>query len=151
MQVFDEGRLVEFDVPHLLLQRKSGLLYQLVEQTGNAGAFQLKEAAEDAYTRKVKPTSTPGSVKLTYNNGLAAGKEKKSLVNSLLQSSLAPNTHSKETVERKVSSEETYCNILDNKNSICGVMLEEKPVISTDKRENEYCEQSSAFVEDTHL
>lgn len=45
----DEGRLVEFDEPFLLLKTKTSVFTQLVEQTGPKSAEVLRETARQAY------------------------------------------------------------------------------------------------------
>ncbi|XP_031561855.1 multidrug resistance-associated protein 4-like [Actinia tenebrosa] len=60
VMVLDEGRLVEFDEPHLLLQNPKGVFTQLVEQTGKRSIDVLCESARQAYElRHDEPTNTP--------------------------------------------------------------------------------------------
>jgi len=47
--VLDSGRLVEFDVPHRLLQNPNSYFSQLVEHTGPETSAQLRGMAEEAY------------------------------------------------------------------------------------------------------
>lgn len=49
LKVLDEGRLVEFDEPYILLQNKTSLFTQLVEQTNQSTAASLYEVARQAY------------------------------------------------------------------------------------------------------
>ena len=49
--MLNEGRLVEFDAPYVLLQKQAGPLYELVAKTGTAEAYHLLEIAKDAYIR----------------------------------------------------------------------------------------------------
>lgn len=48
--VMDEGCVVEFDHPHLLLQNKDGILYSLIQQTGSGMAENLQQIAEKVST-----------------------------------------------------------------------------------------------------
>ncbi|XP_013144299.1 PREDICTED: probable multidrug resistance-associated protein lethal(2)03659 [Papilio polytes] len=50
--VMDAGQLVEFDHPHLLLQRSEGVLRSMVDQTGRAMADTLARVAQQAYESK---------------------------------------------------------------------------------------------------
>ena len=50
-QVLSEGRLVEFDHPHLLLEKKEGFFHQMADHTGPAESRRLKEIARGAYKR----------------------------------------------------------------------------------------------------
>ena len=43
---------MEFEPPHILLQRGCGLFYDMVQQTGKTEAEQLAEMAADAYSRR---------------------------------------------------------------------------------------------------
>ena len=45
----DEGRVAEFDVPYLLLQRRDSQFRKLVEQTGKSETMQLLDIAKKAY------------------------------------------------------------------------------------------------------
>ncbi|XP_070538062.1 ATP-binding cassette sub-family C member 4-like isoform X3 [Ptychodera flava] len=49
--VMSEGRIVEFDEPHLLLQDKKGQLWQFVSQTGREQAKQLHNIARETYNQ----------------------------------------------------------------------------------------------------
>jgi len=49
IMVLDSGRLVEFDVPHRLLQNPNSYFSQLVEHTGPETSAQLRRMAEEAY------------------------------------------------------------------------------------------------------
>ena len=48
-QVLDEGRLVEFDEPYLLLRNKDSLFSKMVEHTSKHLATNLYEEARQAY------------------------------------------------------------------------------------------------------
>ncbi|XP_053395066.1 ATP-binding cassette sub-family C member 4-like isoform X2 [Mercenaria mercenaria] len=50
--VLDDGNVVEFDVPFLLLQNTNSLLRKMVEETGEKMTSYLFKAAESAYDRK---------------------------------------------------------------------------------------------------
>ncbi|XP_077987994.1 ATP-binding cassette sub-family C member 4-like isoform X1 [Glandiceps talaboti] len=49
--VLDEGRVVEFDEPHLLLQNPDGHLYKFVQQMGERDANNLHSIAFDTYQK----------------------------------------------------------------------------------------------------
>ena len=51
-QVIDDGQIVEFDVPYLLLNKPEGYLYKMVKQTGSDEALHLMEEAKTAYETK---------------------------------------------------------------------------------------------------
>lgn len=51
--VMDEGKAVEFDHPHILLQNTKGLFSFLVQQTGNNTAQGLKSVSEVSYYRNI--------------------------------------------------------------------------------------------------
>lgn len=51
--VMDEGKAVEFDHPHVLLQNTKGLFSSLVQQTGNNTAEGLKSVSEVSYYRNL--------------------------------------------------------------------------------------------------
>lgn len=48
-QVLDEGRIIEFDEPYLLLQDGKGLLLSMVEETGSQEAAKLVAIAKEKY------------------------------------------------------------------------------------------------------
>ncbi|XP_041974315.1 probable multidrug resistance-associated protein lethal(2)03659 isoform X2 [Aricia agestis] len=50
--VMDAGQMVEFDHPHVLLQRADGHLRAMLEQTGRATADALARTAHQAYNKK---------------------------------------------------------------------------------------------------
>ncbi|CAH2099847.1 unnamed protein product [Euphydryas editha] len=50
--VMDAGQMVEFDHPHVLLQRDGGVLRGMVDQTGRAMADTLARVALQAYNKK---------------------------------------------------------------------------------------------------
>ena len=52
IMVLDEGRVVEFDVPHLLLQFSNGYFTSMVKQTGSQFEKILRAAAQRAYDEK---------------------------------------------------------------------------------------------------
>ena len=49
LQVLDEGKVIEFDEPYLLLQNPESLFYQMVEHTGKSSAAKLNEVARQTY------------------------------------------------------------------------------------------------------
>ncbi|XP_057653044.1 ATP-binding cassette sub-family C member 4-like [Diorhabda carinulata] len=49
--VMDSGNIAEFDHPHLLLQNKNGVFYNMVIETGRATSEQLKKIAADSYQK----------------------------------------------------------------------------------------------------
>lgn len=49
----DAGRMVEFDHPHILLQKKDGVLRGMVDQTGRATAETLAKVALQVCTALV--------------------------------------------------------------------------------------------------
>ncbi|XP_046392253.1 probable multidrug resistance-associated protein lethal(2)03659 [Ischnura elegans] len=51
--VLDEGRLVEFNHPHILLQNKEGYFYRMVQQTGIQMAKNLARLAEKGYKKSI--------------------------------------------------------------------------------------------------
>lgn len=66
--VLDEGRLVEFDSPYLLLQSCDSFLHRLVKQMGNEAANELLQIAKSAYQQKNRhETDSDKNVILTGN------------------------------------------------------------------------------------
>ena len=57
VQVLSDGRIMEFEAPHLLLQRGSGMLYDMVQQTGKTEADFLASIAADAYASRRRDNS----------------------------------------------------------------------------------------------
>ncbi|KAK9869793.1 hypothetical protein WA026_003525 [Henosepilachna vigintioctopunctata] len=51
--LMNNGTVVDFDHPHVLLQRESGLLHDLVEATGNISSNNLRNIAGDAYMKTI--------------------------------------------------------------------------------------------------
>lgn len=47
--VMDDGSMVEFDHPHILLQNKNGFFYKMVEQTGPFNAKVLHNMASEVF------------------------------------------------------------------------------------------------------
>ncbi|KAG5866797.1 hypothetical protein JTB14_031470 [Gonioctena quinquepunctata] len=54
--VMDAGQAAEFDHPHLLLQNKDGIFYEMVASAGPAVADLLRKIARDSYTKLQKLT-----------------------------------------------------------------------------------------------
>ena len=52
LQVLEQGRLVEFDMPYLLLNRRDGFLSKMVHQLGTSEEERLKEDARKSYELK---------------------------------------------------------------------------------------------------
>lgn len=52
--VMDAGQVIEYDVPHLLMQKSDGMLRKLVDKTGAQTSRMLKEIAEENYKCKKK-------------------------------------------------------------------------------------------------
>uniref|UniRef100_A0A336M188 CSON010264 protein n=1 Tax=Culicoides sonorensis TaxID=179676 RepID=A0A336M188_CULSO len=52
--VMDEGKVVEYDEPHVLMQQSNGMLRKLVDKTGSQTAAMLKAIAEESYLLKKK-------------------------------------------------------------------------------------------------
>ena len=112
--MLNEGRLVEFDVPYILLQKQAGPLYELVTKTGTAEACHLLEIAKDAYTRSNDSLSI--STKNIASNISSCDPIKDDPVNhSLKQASLVEAMHNTLTVERKFDSKSSGNGISDNK------------------------------------
>lgn len=57
--VMDSGTMVEYDHPYVLLQKKAGYFYRLVEETGPAMADQLLKIAEEAYRKTCQIDGIP--------------------------------------------------------------------------------------------
>uniref|UniRef100_A0A8C5BKD1 Multidrug resistance-associated protein 4-like n=1 Tax=Gadus morhua TaxID=8049 RepID=A0A8C5BKD1_GADMO len=58
--VLEAGRIREFDEPHVLLQDRHGVLYQMVEQTGPVEAASLHHTASQVPGRRHTPLHPPG-------------------------------------------------------------------------------------------
>ncbi|KAK0158233.1 hypothetical protein PV328_009265 [Microctonus aethiopoides] len=54
--VMDQGQIMEFDHPHLLLQNPNGYLMNMVNQTGKFMTGKLKKISEDAYNNILHDT-----------------------------------------------------------------------------------------------
>lgn len=52
--VMDQGRVNQFDAPHLLLQEEGGIFAGMVQSTGLQESERLKEIAKQAFESKVK-------------------------------------------------------------------------------------------------
>ncbi|XP_055086826.1 ATP-binding cassette sub-family C member 4-like isoform X2 [Periophthalmus magnuspinnatus] len=64
--VLDAGRIQEYDEPHVLLQNHHSLLYQMVQQTGRAGATALLHTAEQVYMNKKRGAAEERSARDVY-------------------------------------------------------------------------------------
>ncbi|XP_022796167.1 multidrug resistance-associated protein 4-like isoform X2 [Stylophora pistillata] len=58
VMVLDNGRLKEFDEPHLLLQNRWGHFYRLVQHTGSLTSIQLALAARQAFLLRHQPQAS---------------------------------------------------------------------------------------------
>lgn len=61
VQVLSDGRITEFEAPHLLLQRGIGTFHDMVQQTGKIEADALAGIALDAYARRRHDNSSRSS------------------------------------------------------------------------------------------
>lgn len=52
--VMDQGRVNQFDAPHLLLQEEGGIFAGMVQSTGSQESDRLREIAKQAFESKVK-------------------------------------------------------------------------------------------------
>ena len=68
-QVLSDGRLMELEAPHMLLQRGSGMFYDMVQQTGKADAEFLASIAADAYNNRSHANSRSSSGIESVNQG----------------------------------------------------------------------------------
>ncbi|CAG9863640.1 unnamed protein product [Phyllotreta striolata] len=50
--VMDQGKVAEFDHPHILLQNENGIFYKMVEDTGKGTNEVLKKISKDTYEKK---------------------------------------------------------------------------------------------------
>ncbi|RKP20081.1 hypothetical protein ROZALSC1DRAFT_13162, partial [Rozella allomycis CSF55] len=51
--VLDQGRVVEFDQPHVLLSKPDSVLSSMVDETGQSNAQVLRELARNSYNDKI--------------------------------------------------------------------------------------------------
>ncbi|XP_049950812.1 probable multidrug resistance-associated protein lethal(2)03659 [Schistocerca serialis cubense] len=56
--VMDNGKLKEFDHPHVLLSDKNGIFHSMVEQTGKVVSEELKIIAEESYRNRMHKKSS---------------------------------------------------------------------------------------------
>ena len=69
-QVMDDGKVIEFNAPYLLLQNSASFLSKLVEQTGKAEALHLMEIAKAAFNKEELPVPLPdGNITIVENPG----------------------------------------------------------------------------------
>ena len=52
--VLDAGQIIEFDLPHNLLQNPNGTFHEMVETTGKGMKEMLKKIAKEVYETKTK-------------------------------------------------------------------------------------------------
>lgn len=105
-QVMDDGKIIDFDEPHLLLEKGEGHFYQMVQQTGKTEAENLIEIAETAY--KDRHTSQPHDDKvmltengMTYESKMDQGNQNEmaeELDSAISSSSIEENAPMFETV-----------------------------------------------------
>uniref|UniRef100_A0A914ZNB2 ABC transmembrane type-1 domain-containing protein n=2 Tax=Parascaris univalens TaxID=6257 RepID=A0A914ZNB2_PARUN len=57
VMVLENGRLIEFDHPHILLQREDGVFASLVAETGAQNSALLRRLAEACYQKRIKRNS----------------------------------------------------------------------------------------------
>ncbi|CAG2105026.1 unnamed protein product [Medioppia subpectinata] len=62
VMVLDAGQVVEYDIPHHLLDKSDGLFSKLVKQTGNEMSVRLKQMAIQYYNRKNNINENEGEV-----------------------------------------------------------------------------------------
>ena len=101
--MFNEGRLVEFDVPYILLQKQAGPLYELVTKTGTAEAHHLLEIAKETFTRSFDSLSISTGNITPYSNSSDLVKDNP-VDQSLKQASLVQTINNAVTVERTLES-----------------------------------------------
>ncbi|KAF6207171.1 hypothetical protein GE061_018410, partial [Apolygus lucorum] len=71
--VMAAGKVVEFDHPHILLQKPDGYLWSMVKQTGNSTSEVLKGIAAEKYGLRPNPSSPSGlAVSQSSPRGLAS-------------------------------------------------------------------------------
>ena len=145
LQVLDEGKVIEFEPPYILLQRSNSFLYKLVEQTGKAEALHLLEIAKAAYNKEQLPVPLPdGNVTIIEN--LAAETEENSIVNQPngLQSNANVDSIDRDTIintkNAEVPSEDSSS--MDNKDVKVEIVEE-----SSVEAENKVAEELQDFTD----
>ena len=145
LQVLDEGKVIEFEPPYILLQRSNSFLYKLVEQTGKAEALHLLEIAKAAYNKEQLPVPLPdGNVTIIEN--LAAETEENSIVNQPngLQSNATVDSIDRDTIintkNAEVPSEDSSS--MDNKDVKVEIVEE-----SSVEAENKVAEELPDFTD----
>ena len=101
--MLNEGRLVEFDVPYILLQKQAGPLYELVTKTGTTEAYHLHEIAKNAFTRSNDSLSI-STENITFNISSSDPIKDNPVNHSLKQASSVKAMHNSLTVERRFDS-----------------------------------------------
>ena len=56
--VMDSGRVAEYDIPHLLLQKPQGHFTKMVEETGPSMTNNLREIARITHENRLKENDT---------------------------------------------------------------------------------------------
>ena len=64
VMVLSDGCITEFDAPHVLLRRGSGMFYDMVQHTGKGEAKLLASMAEDSFTSRRHVNSHCGTESL---------------------------------------------------------------------------------------
>ena len=123
-KVLDEGKVIEFNAPYVLLQKTEGFLRKLVDQTGKAEALHLMEIAKAAYNKEELPVPLPdGNVTIVEN----PSAEKENVANHVLGNKKVENVEGDSSVtEGKIDTEgktETE-NTVDNSMKPVSIELE---------------------------
>ncbi len=71
-----EGRLVEFDEPYELLQKRSSKFSELVQEVGGAGSEKLLEIARKAHHKRLKENDSAFGSQHLRNNSERSSEEK---------------------------------------------------------------------------
>ena len=71
-----EGRLVEFDEPYELLQRKSSKFFELVQEVGGTSSEKLLEMARKAHHRRLKENDSAFGSQHLRSNSERSSEEK---------------------------------------------------------------------------
>ena len=133
--MLDDGKVIEFNAPYLLLQNSDGFLYKLVEQTGKAEALHLMEMAKAAFNKEELPVSKPDRNVTIVENPAA---EKDDLIDDNVKlNNLDKNTNVNAVTDdvRTQKAKEIVKTALDNAlNEING---QEKAELERSEKENQ--------------
>ena len=97
LQVLDNGEVVQFDHPYLLLQDKEGLFYQMVQQTGQEHQAVLYQAAAQAYHKhttsslQVQDGDEDFDMDIIYTNGVVDLDEVSDVNQGIVNPSFTPD------------------------------------------------------------